>query len=81
MEHKTALITGAGSGMGQAIAVDLANAGLKVALVGRDRAKLEQTVARFEPDRGQTLIEPCDVADRRGRRGDGQARATRVWSD
>lgn len=64
MQHKTALITGAGSGMGEAIAVDLANAGLKVALVGRDRAKLEQTVARFEPDRGQSLIEPCDVADR-----------------
>lgn len=65
MEHKTALITGAGSGMGEAIAVDLASAGLRVALVGRDVAKLKRVQARLAPEAAATaLVEPCDVADR-----------------
>lgn len=62
MDHRTALITGAGSGMGRAIAVELGRAGLKVALVGRHRETLEET--RREMDAEQTLVAPCDVADR-----------------
>jgi NADP-dependent 3-hydroxy acid dehydrogenase YdfG len=64
MEHQTALITGAGSGMGQAIAVDLAKAGVRVALVGRDEAKLDATRDLLGPGAEQALICPCDVADR-----------------
>lgn len=64
MEHQTALITGAGSGMGQAIALDLAAAGLRVALVGRERSKLEATRDRIGRDDRAVLVEPCDVADR-----------------
>ena len=60
--HQTALITGAGSGMGRAIARTLAEAGLRVALVGRDRAKLERV--RDEFGGPPALVEPCDVADR-----------------
>ncbi|WP_235905674.1 SDR family oxidoreductase [Tautonia marina] len=64
MEHRTALITGAGSGMGQAIAEDLARAGLRVALVGRDRAKLEAVQKGLGEAGSACRIEPCDVADR-----------------
>ncbi len=64
MEHQTALITGAGSGMGQAIAEDLASAGLRVALVGRDRQKLERVRDGFGAAASKSLVEPCDVADR-----------------
>jgi NADP-dependent 3-hydroxy acid dehydrogenase YdfG len=60
--HETALITGAGSGMGRAIARSLAESGLRVALVGRDRAKLERV--RDEIGDGRAVVEPCDVADR-----------------
>lgn len=59
--HKTALITGAGSGMGRAIAKDLAGAGLRVALVGRDRTKLDAVAAEIGPS---ALVMPGDVADR-----------------
>ncbi|WP_435010031.1 SDR family oxidoreductase [Tundrisphaera lichenicola] len=60
----TALVTGAGSGIGQASAVALAGIGTRVALVGRDGAKLEAT--RKLVGRDDTLVEPCDVADRAG---------------
>jgi len=63
-QTKTALVTGAGSGIGRATAVGLAGLGLRVALVGRDAAKLEGT--RKLVGREDTLVEPCDVADRSG---------------
>lgn len=43
MHDKRVLVTGAGSGIGRACAVDLANAGATVALLGRTRDELEQT--------------------------------------
>jgi NADP-dependent 3-hydroxy acid dehydrogenase YdfG len=64
MDYQTALVSGAGSGMGQAIAIDLASAGLRVALVGRDPAKLVDTRRRMGAGAGAALVAPCDVADR-----------------
>jgi NADP-dependent 3-hydroxy acid dehydrogenase YdfG len=60
----TALVTGAGSGIGRASAVELSKLGARVALVGRDAEKLEGT--RGLIGRDDTLVEPCDVADRAG---------------
>ncbi|MFP5250706.1 MAG: SDR family oxidoreductase [Acidobacteriota bacterium] len=42
---KVAVITGAGSGIGRAVAVTLRNAGYSVALAGRRLARLEETAA------------------------------------
>lgn len=50
--------------MGRAIAEDLAKAGLKVALVGRDRAKLDAVKEGLGEAGSQCRVEPCDVADR-----------------
>jgi NAD(P)-dependent dehydrogenase (short-subunit alcohol dehydrogenase family) len=63
-QSMTALVTGAGSGIGRASAVELAKLGARVALVGRDAEKLE--VTRSLIGRDDTLVEPCDVADRAG---------------
>jgi NAD(P)-dependent dehydrogenase (short-subunit alcohol dehydrogenase family) len=38
---RTALVTGAGNGLGRAMSLALAEAGARVLLVGRDRAKLD----------------------------------------
>ena len=43
LSNKTAIITGAGTGIGRACALALAQAGAKVTLVGRRRTPLEET--------------------------------------
>lgn len=42
LEGKIAIVTGATRGIGQAIAIELAKAGVKLFLVGRNKVKLEQ---------------------------------------
>lgn len=56
---RTALVTGAGNGLGAAISRRFSDAGARVILVGRSRAKLDASVAGL-PD---ALVATCDVAD------------------
>ena len=56
---KVALVTGASSGIGAAIAESLGAAGLKVALAGRDRRRLAAVAKRIRRD-GTALVIPCD---------------------
>jgi NAD(P)-dependent dehydrogenase (short-subunit alcohol dehydrogenase family) len=44
-QSKVAIITGAGSGIGRAVALEMASAGFSVALAGRRLAELEKTAA------------------------------------
>lgn len=64
IEHETALITGAGSGIGRAIALSLAGAGVRLALLGRDRAKLDATREALGDAGRSAVVESCDVARR-----------------
>lgn len=61
---RTALITGAGSGIGQGIAEALDAIGVRLALIGRNADKLEATKSRLKQDAGPALTVSCDVADR-----------------
>jgi NADP-dependent 3-hydroxy acid dehydrogenase YdfG len=61
---QTALISGAGSGIGRSIANALGGIGLRVALVGRDRDKLERHRAAMTAGGESAVIAPCDVTDR-----------------
>jgi NADP-dependent 3-hydroxy acid dehydrogenase YdfG len=61
---QTALVTGAGSGIGRSIAATLADMGLRVALVGRDRDKLERARAGLKTGRDRAFVATCDIADR-----------------
>jgi len=60
----TALVTGAGSGIGRSIATTLAEMGLRVALVGRDREKLERARAELVGGRDSAFVAACDITDR-----------------
>jgi len=57
---KIAMITGAGSGVGRAVAQALAQAGWSLALVGRKRETLEETAQSLA---GSHLVIPADVGD------------------
>ena len=58
MLSKVALVTGAGSGIGRAVALTLQAGGYRVVLAGRRREELEKTAATA-PDR--MLVVPTDV--------------------
>ncbi|MCU1234405.1 MAG: short-chain dehydrogenase/reductase [Candidatus Solibacter sp.] len=57
--QKTALVTGAGSGIGRAVALALLAAGFRVALAGRRQAELERTASGAEG----MLVAPADVTN------------------
>ncbi len=63
LREQTALVTGGGSGIGQAIALALAQEGCRVAITGRDGERLQRTV---KSHCGPTpiLCRACDVSDR-----------------
>ncbi|MEM1061198.1 MAG: SDR family NAD(P)-dependent oxidoreductase [Planctomycetota bacterium] len=56
----TAVVTGGGSGIGEAVALALAEAGPAVAILGRDAAKLDAVAAKHANITGHA----CDIADR-----------------
>ena len=65
LTNKRALITGAGSGIGRAIALRLAEEGMKLALVGRSAEKLMRTAALTGRPLDM-LVLPADITTRRG---------------
>jgi len=59
---QAAIVTGAGSGIGRAAALQLAEAGWAVTLVGRTEAKLRQTAAAIGDER-RVLVHAADLVD------------------
>lgn len=61
LDGKVALVTGAGTGLGAAIAIGLAESGAEVLLVGRTQLSLEQTSAEISKRGGRSRPMICDV--------------------
>src|SRR5579863_2170813 len=59
---KVALVTGASRGIGFAIARRLGRMGARVAICGRDQAKLDQAAPSLREEGIETLAVPADVA-------------------
>lgn len=60
---KVALVTGAGSGIGRAIAIQLASDGYSIVLAGRRREPLEETAKLAQAETGRVLVCPSDVGN------------------
>jgi 3-oxoacyl-[acyl-carrier protein] reductase len=60
---QVAVITGAGRGIGRAIALTLAELGARTVLCGRSREALEQTSTAIQSNGGQSSVIECDVTD------------------
>ena len=59
---KTAIVTGAGTGIGKAVALILLNNGYNVVLAGRRQALLEKVATEAQPKDRQALVVPTDVS-------------------
>ena len=61
LKERVAIVTGASSGLGEAIARRLAAEGVKTVLAARSKDKLEKLAAELNQKGGTTLICPTDV--------------------
>ena len=62
LKGKRALVTGSSSGLGAAIALELAAEGVSGAVHGRDRARTEQTAREIEKKGVQAVVTVGNLA-------------------
>ena len=60
---KTAVVTGAGSGIGKAVALKFADEGAVLCLLGRTESSLLETAHEIEARNGSCAVYRCDVTD------------------
>ena len=58
---RVALITGASSGIGRAVAKKLAEAGMRIAICSRRKEQLDQLVNQLDIDQTSVLVLPVDL--------------------
>lgn len=64
LTDKVALVTGAGRGIGRAVAVCLARAGADVCLTARTEAQLNETAALVRAEGRRAVVAPADATER-----------------
>jgi NAD(P)-dependent dehydrogenase (short-subunit alcohol dehydrogenase family) len=64
--EQTCVITGAGSGVGRAVALELAKRGWRVACVGRRLERLKETARLAGEHEHLLLLQACDIGDKSG---------------
>lgn len=65
LQNQTAVVTGAGRGIGRAVALRLARAGATVVCAARTESQLKTVADRIRADGGAALIHPTDISDER----------------
>jgi NAD(P)-dependent dehydrogenase (short-subunit alcohol dehydrogenase family) len=63
LSGRCAVVTGAGTGIGRAVALRLAAEGARVAVTGRRRPPLETTAVQIREQGGEAIVVPFDVTD------------------
>src|SRR3954449_2809748 len=62
-DGQVALVSGSGRGIGKAIAFQLARLGAKIALCGRDAARLDATAEKLRALGADALAHPMSIRD------------------
>ena len=65
LEGKTALVTGAGKGLGKACAIALAEAGAKVIILSRTESDLDAVSKVIKKTKGSSKSFVCDVPNQK----------------
>jgi NAD(P)-dependent dehydrogenase (short-subunit alcohol dehydrogenase family) len=76
--QQVAVVTGAGSGIGQACALALLEREWHVALLGRREAALRETADLAGPNGERALVLPCDIGDQQAIQGIADALVARL---
>lgn len=63
LENKVAFVSGAGSGIGRAIALELARHGARVACCGRRKERLDETVSIIGAENGKGFAAAADITN------------------
>ena len=63
LKNKTALVTGAGKGLGKACAIALAEAGAKVVIISRTKSDLDKVSKIIKKTKGSSSSFVCDVTN------------------
>ena len=63
LDGKVALVTGAGRGIGRAIAITLAEAGANIVAASRTKLELKETAAEVKKFNRHCVIQPTDITD------------------
>jgi len=64
LKDRTAIVTGAGTGIGRALALEFARNGAKVVGCGRRKDKLDETIALIAAEGGRAVAISTDITDR-----------------
>lgn len=62
-EKRAVLVTGAGTGMGRAVALQLAREGAFITLWGRRKTTLDSVAQEIQDAGGSALVQVCDISD------------------
>ena len=65
LKNKTVIVTGAGSGIGRALALEFGARGARVVCTSRRAQRIEETAAAIEAKGGTAIAVPTDVTDLR----------------
>ena len=63
LKDKTVIVTGAGTGIGRALAMEFARSGAKVVGCGRRKDKLDETVSLIAAEGGRAMAVSTDITD------------------
>src|SRR3977135_2523226 len=61
MTNRTAFVTGASRGIGRACALALSQAGARVILAARDKARLEEVATEIRASKGEAFVVEIDL--------------------